>query len=522
MPLVTFRTLNYNPNHDDATGRFSSGGGSKTTQEKLGIKSVETSELASVLEGGKEKYIYDTKSDKYIIVKDVIPTKTFYSGDSPYPSKESTKKNIDKLSSAEKSAITGYTSEYGYGSYNEVNKYLRNPNSKKYSQETIDSANNVTSALNKAKLGTNTYVYRGVSAESFENPKTQKAILDANRMIKNGTNRQDLKFLDTLASLKGATITDKAPTSTSPSGGGFFSNGEVKMTIKTKKSDKAMDITSLSRFGGSSITPAFLGVQQKESEVLYAPNTTFQITDVKVTASGVHLLMETTNSKSSNTALNFNPNHDPSSGRFSSGGGSAGKGKIARKRYEEEFDGGTAGGKDNIQGIYDYVHEAPKVELDEAQSEAVQIYNDVGHSSINSYLRKNVNSEYASQVEFIDEAIGKGSLHRDTIVYRGADLGSEENINEIISKGYFKDNGYSSTSLSKEVASDFIKNPESSALFRIHKRKGSDGLLLRNTNAEITSPEEFEVLLPRQSEFYVAYDGWTTIDGKKIRLIGLE
>lgn len=341
-------------------------------------------------------------------------------------------------------------------------------------------------------------------------------------MIKNGTNRQDLKFLDTLASLKGATITDKAPTSTSPSGGGFFSNGEVKMTIKTKKSDKAMDITSLSRFGGSSITPAFLGVQQKESEVLYAPNTTFQITDVKVTASGVHLLMETTNSKSSNTALNFNPNHDPSSGRFSSGGGSAGKGKIARKRYEEEFDGGTAGGKDNIQGIYDYVHEAPKVELDEAQSEAVQIYNDVGHSSINSYLRKNVNSEYASQVEFIDEAIGKGSLHRDTIVYRGADLGSEENINEIISKGYFKDNGYSSTSLSKEVASDFIKNPESSALFRIHKRKGSDGLLLRNTNAEITSPEEFEVLLPRQSEFYVAYDGWTTIDGKKIRLIGLE
>lgn len=204
------------------------------------------------------------------------------------------------------------------------------------------------------------------------------------------------------------------------------------------------------------------------------------------------------------------------------GGSSAGKSKITHKEYEEEFDGGTVGGKDNIQGIYDYVNEAPKVELDEAQSEAIQIYTDVGHSSINSYLRKNVNSEYASQVEFIDEAIGKGSFHRDTIVYRGADLGSEENINEIISKGYFKDNGYSSTSLSEEVASDFTKNSEGSVLFRIHRRKDSDGLLLRSTNAEITSPDEFEYLLPRQSEFYVAYDGWTTINDKKVRLIGLE
>lgn len=469
---ISDKVENYNPNHDPSSGRFSSGGGSnKSVQDKLGVKSIETSELASVLKGGKEKYIYDIKSDKYIIVKDVVPTKTFYSGDSPYPSKESTKKNIDKLSSAEKSAITGYTSEYGYGSYNEVNGYLRNPNNKKYSQETIDSANNITSALNKAKLGTNTYVYRGVSAESFENPKMQKAILDANRMIKNGTNRKDLKFLDTLASLKGATITDKAPTSTSPSGGGFFSNGEVKMTIKTKKSDKAMDITSLSRFGGSSITPAFMGVQQKESEVLYAPNTTFQITDVKVTSYGVNILMEST-TKTGEIVNNKIENYSPRQPRGDDGKWTS-KGKTSRY--------------DNItpNEFHEKINKDYGEQASWSKEEQLTIakYCGVNATVLNNYLyeaKGDINKLYSidrEDIERLDNCM-KNKLKEDNTLYRGVGLDIEYKKGDI-----HKEYGFASTSFFEDKGVQFAKSAVATKrnaypyLFKINAKKGQKGAI---------------------------------------------
>jgi hypothetical protein len=498
MALVSFRTINYNPNHDPSSGRFSSGGGgSKTTQEKLGIKSIETSELANELEGGKEKYIYDVKSDKYIIVKDVIPTRTFHDTDSAYPSKEATKENIDKLSSAEKSAITGYTSEYGYGSYNEVNKYLRNPNSKKYSQETIDSANGITSALNKAKLGTNTYVYRGVSAESFEDAKIQKAILDTNRMIKNGKNRQDVKFLDTLASLKGSTITDKAPTSTSPNGGQFFNFGEVKMTIKTKKSDKAMDITSLSRFGGSSITPAFLGVQQKESEVLYAPNTTFKITDVKVNASGIHLLMETVDSKNKNSIeLNYSPKQQrDSSGKWSSGGGS----------YSTKYSNMTPHEYANsIKEEY-----GKQTTFTSQEIEEIDGYTDMSFAYTNEDLknaRGNVNKldDYRKiTVKTLDKSM-RHKLNENTMLYRG--MHTEKDIYE----GHqIKWDGYSSTSMFRKKGESFATQDQDRVfdtpyLLSIKAKKGQKGIIPlltgRNNGLQAT---EAEFILPRGTNLNV-------------------
>lgn len=290
---------NYSPSQKrDSSGKWSKGGSSsynpydgKVDLGSLGIEAIPSG--GNPYESGKVS-TYDVKKDTYLLFENLHGTETFHKGDNPIISKENTQKNMNKLTDAEKLALNGYTSEYGYGSYHHVNDLLRKGTESRHQEpEVKQAAKDIKSALNKVQLGTSTYVYRGVESNIFKDPEIQKAVKLADKISKGGVTKQKVENIRKLNELKGTKITDKAPLSTSPYSTSFFSNREVKITIKTKPTDKALDITSLSRFGGSSIVPSLLGTVKTESEVLYAPDTVFEITDVKVNSSGVNVLMET-------------------------------------------------------------------------------------------------------------------------------------------------------------------------------------------------------------------------------------
>lgn len=311
-PLVTIKKLNYSPNQPrDKDGQWTSGGSSYNPYDNLDIKSlgitaVESGDKAYGIEN--KEPIFDKRRMSYILLDKTVPTEVYAPKNTKSLSKEQSKKNIENLTAEEKTSITDYTSEYGYGSYKEVNKYLRGNSN--VSQETKIHAENITSALNKSKLGTSTYVFRGAEADMFEDESIQKAIKFANKVKDSGVGKQKLENLEALNSLKGKIIQDKAPLSTSLYGGNFLTHRDVKITIKTKPNDKAMNITDLSKYGGASDVPTFMGVALPESEVLYAPNTSFEIKDVKVTSYGVNILMETTDNKSNNSLdviINYSP-----------------------------------------------------------------------------------------------------------------------------------------------------------------------------------------------------------------------
>ena len=276
---------NYNPNHDDL-GRFSVG----SSISKLGINVIAPSEY----KGGQDTATYSVKDDKYFLFSKSETGSAFGDPNNDPPISEKSKKdNINNLSQTQKDAITSYTSQYGSDNYSSINKYLRTGEG---SDKTKEAATILTSALNKSKLGVKTRVYRGVESDIFNDPEVIKAIKLADRMSKGVVVKTNTKSLDKLNSLIGKTITDKAPMSTSPYVSQFMTHREVKLVIDTSPTDKAIDVTSLSKYGGKSDTSlGFLGTVVPESEVLFAPNTSLMIKKVKVTSSGVHILTETIN-----------------------------------------------------------------------------------------------------------------------------------------------------------------------------------------------------------------------------------
>ncbi len=345
VPKKDSPDINYSPKQArDDSGRWTKGGSSTYNPydglidiKSLGIEVMEVSGNPYIL-NDKTNVLYENRWS-YVLFNKTEPTRVYAPEDTPRLSDKNTENVIKSFTDNEKKAITDYTSEYGYGSYSNVNDYLRNgDNAKQVSKETIESAKNITSALNKSTLGTDTYVFRGAEANMFKDEKIQKAIVFANRIKDKGLKKtQKLEKIEILNSLKGKIIKDKAPLSTSLYGGPFLSNRDVKITIKTKKSDKALNISALSKFGGASEVPAFMGTALPESELLYAPNTSFEIKDVKMTSYGVNILMESTN-KTGEIANNKIDNYSPKqprdgSGRWSSVGGH----KIAKTKSEKEL-----------------------------------------------------------------------------------------------------------------------------------------------------------------------------------------
>lgn len=222
------------------------------------------------------------------------------------------------------------------------------------------------------------------------------------------------------------------------------------------------------------------------------------------------------NSVQETIVAEFNENHD-AAGRFTTGKGGSWDGTDFVNNDDLAFDGARAG----LQQWYAYKNKADSVSLTSKEEEAVDIYTGVGHASINTYLRRGVSSAYSDQVDSLDSAIDKGTLFKDTVLYRGAEFDDPATITKIIDKGGFRDKGYSSTSALPEIAADFSKNGQGSVMFAIHKSKGDTALLVDKAfdNPRVS---EAEILLPRDSFFTVIYESTYEHKGRKIKLIGLE
>lgn len=494
----------FNKNHDKL-GHFASKGGSSGSY--LGMKVVANGNAYGI-KGTKP--VYNVKSDNYFVVDDIEPSKTFHSGDEPAIPDTAIKKNISRLSDSEKQAITGYTSGYGYGSYGEVNKHLRGESTR--DPKTKASADAITSGLSKSKLGADTYVYRGSGVEMFSDPKVQGAIKAANSMVDKGILKRDPKVLAPLEKLKGAVISDKAPLSTSTAGSQFLTNADVKITIKTKASDKAMQINSLSKYSKPNDNLAFLGTKILETEVLYAPGTSFEITDVKVTAKGVNILMETTDKSATDIVkemferviiAEFNKNHDKL-GRFASSGGS---GKVLdmgqqspkkidaymQKHYDD---------KDKIsfhdkRSLNDYVLNTSLISNKDLRASSAKAAKDKVKD-----IRNN-DPDAFNDMYLLDNATHLSKLVEPTMLYRGIYSGESFKL-KVGSK--IVDYGYGSTSMSEEVAKKFadfdLNDPTKKRyIMKITAPKGTPGVA-----ASVVAPYhaaignvEAEWLLPRGS-----------------------
>lgn len=319
---IKLKQINYNPYHDEK-GKFDFGLGElnlsfKSLSDFYKDKSAkseayEKSRKARFAEEDKltdygkrdltlkekkyldEKYnvkkdtsigIYDDKNNGFLVVD-----KPNIKESKPIP-EEKTKENIDKLSSSQKEDLKGYTGEYGYNSYNLINKFLREGVG---DDKTKASAKNISDALNKSSLGVETTVYRGIEPKDIGGAKLQAAWNKMEKAIKKGAIPDASKILKEISSLKGKEITDKGCMSTSPTWNSNYAQRGLVLAIETKKNDKALDITQISKYGKDKDewSEKFGSAKNMESEVLFAPNTKLKINKVEISSDCIIARCET-------------------------------------------------------------------------------------------------------------------------------------------------------------------------------------------------------------------------------------
>lgn len=241
----------------------------------------------------RQMSIYDYKKDNFLNLDktDVFKEK----------GKEYTEGQITNLTDSEKSAITDYTSQWSYGSYNSVNTLLYGEQT--YGDKTKVKANiqELDNAMAKSKIGGEYQLYRGIEPSRINNEEIAKAITKINKAIeKGGINGGLEKNLDVIEKLKGTTIENKGFVSTSTYLDPNYMKRGVTLVINTKPEDRAIDIRSLSKYNGQqdkSYAAFTKGGIQTESEVLYDRDTNFKVKDIAITENGVFLLVDTEQKK---------------------------------------------------------------------------------------------------------------------------------------------------------------------------------------------------------------------------------
>lgn len=237
-------------------------------------------------------YILDSRKDQYMLID---KNDVFVSKSKEFDSSKSNEK-LKTLNDDERQALTNYTSQYGYGSYSNVNKYLYDGSIYSGEDKVKASIKNIDSAMSKSSLGQNCQVYRGIEVSKLNNPEIIKAVDKFNNAVNKRSMTGMEKNLEELKSLKGKTIENKGYMSTSTHLDTNYSKRGVTLVINAKSSDKAIHIQSLSKYGGKQDTfmAAFTkGSIQHEDEILFNRNTNLKIRDIAVTETGIQLLCDT-------------------------------------------------------------------------------------------------------------------------------------------------------------------------------------------------------------------------------------
>jgi hypothetical protein len=182
-----------------------------------------------------------------------------------------------ELTDEQKKAITDYTSEYGEGSYKNVNKYARTGQG---SDAVKKAYKDVISAVDRP-LGNNAILFRGVGEEVFTDKDMQTF---AKQAAKGNFSKLD-KFSEKIGKY---IYQDKAPTSTTIRSGELQEKGtsgygqnNVGLHILADKNTKGMYVSKLSKYGGKAMDLKGMGTNTNfESEVLLHPDNRFKVAAV--------------------------------------------------------------------------------------------------------------------------------------------------------------------------------------------------------------------------------------------------
>ncbi len=188
--------------------------------------------------------------------------------------------------------------------------------------------------------------------------------------------------------------------------------------------------------------------------------------------------------------LNYNPNHDPSSGRFSSGGGGGSFTNLTGSNsaaIAEKY-----GFNGNLQDNPDYSEE---------EKRAMSYYGRVGYEPMNEILRTGSTSDPDDKLArkslktMVD--MQKQTLPKNTMLYRGAQLDQELSVGDSIG-----DKAFVSTSFDKTIARYFAteqNNANNKYLFEIKTPKGSKGFF----NGQAHDWDEAEWVMDKGREFKI-------------------
>lgn len=198
-----------------------------------------------------------------------------------------TKKNLENLTEQEVSSLADYTKEFSGINYSQVNKYMRTGEG---SDEVKKAAENISSALEKSRVGGEGLVFRGVDASVIGGKRLETELKKLRTALKKGTIKDATKILKATNDLVGQTFTDKAPMSTNAYYSSAYGQREVVLAINVKKDTKGLDIKSLSSYGQGkkdAWTEKFGSAINAENEVLLSPNTTLKFNKVTLDNKGV-------------------------------------------------------------------------------------------------------------------------------------------------------------------------------------------------------------------------------------------
>ena len=191
-------------------------------------------------------------------------------------------------------------------------------------------------------------------------------------------------------------------------------------------------------------------------------------------------------------------------GKWTSGGNDAASRVSSRLHSEAEPDG-----RQQLDVSYEELTTAQGLnmsrfmnssdtKLSEDESNALESYTNVGYRKVNQDLRSENGADCHICPE-LDSAISKGSLPKETEVFRGADLPLEV-VSSLTPGAVLSDKGYVSASLSVRKGASFtgVRGGEP-VVFSIKADKGSKALAVGNHGLY----SEYEVLFPRNSQFQI-------------------
>ena len=125
-------------------------------------------------------------------------------------------------------------------------------------------------------------------------------------------------------------------------------------------------------------------------------------------------------------------------------------------------------------------------------------------------------AEAKATLKALDGAISKGSLPRDTVLYRGVGEGRAGITGALEPGGVIRDRGYASTSIDRATAEEFAKGKPGATLFEIEAPRGTHAAFVPGDG----SLQEAELLLERGTKFHVL--SVREVDGVKIARVTLR